>query len=110
MTSPRRPICNCVCVCVCVCVRVTVRAGVRSRDKFNPDAGKIYICLKGEETTPVVEWGGMELPPSWNGTASKLGSLNGTASELTQLGGSSIPPHSTVGVGEVYDAWRLFLP
>ena len=31
-----------------MCVRVTVRAGVRSRDKFNPDAGKIYICLKGE--------------------------------------------------------------
>ena len=44
---------------------------------------RAFVLLKAHlSTTPVVEWGGMELPPRRNGTASELGSLNGTASEL----------------------------
>ena len=55
-------------------------------------------------TTPVVEWGGMELPLSWghfdpNSEAVPFDDPNSEAVPF-RLGGSSIPPHSITGVVE----------
>ena len=67
------PMCVGVCVRVCGCGWVCEWVGVCVTDAH------IHNNQVVPRPTPVVEWGGVELPPRRNGTASELGSLNGTA-------------------------------